>query len=117
MLFKLDENLPSSLVSVFASADHDAISVVAQALQGASDAELAEVCRRENRVLVTLDKGFADIRAYPPAEHSGIIVLRLEHQDVPYIRATIGRVLRLMADHPVENTLWIVEDDRVRFRR
>jgi predicted nuclease of predicted toxin-antitoxin system len=117
VLFKLDENLPSSLVSVFESADHDAVSAVAQDLQGASDTTLAEVCRREGRVLVTLDAGFADIRAYPPAEYSGIVVLRLEHQDVPYIRATIGRVLRMMVDHPLDRILWIVEDDRVRFRR
>ena len=117
MLFKLDENLPGSLVSLFASGHHDAVTVVAQDLQGASDAQVAEACRGEGRVLVTLDKGFGDIRAYPPAEYPGIIVLRLAHLDVPYLRATISRVLRLLTDYPVENTLWIVEEGRVRFRR
>ena len=69
-----------------------------------------------NAALVTLDVGFGDIRAYPPQEHPGIIVLRLRHQDVPYMRATIARVLRLVEKRPVAKTLWIVEHDRVRFR-
>ncbi len=117
MLFKLDENLPASLVAVFSSADHDAISAVEQDLQGAQDTMLADVCRDEGRTLVTVDKGFADIRSYPPAQYPGIIVLRLGRYDVPYVRATICRVIRLLAEYPVEKTLWIVEDERVRFRR
>ena len=117
MQFKLDENLPASLVTVFSDAGHDAVSTVAQNLQGAPDETIASVCRDEQRTLVTLDVGFGDIRAYPPQEYSGIIVLRLKHQDVPYMKATTGRVLRLVKDRPVAKTLWIVEHDRVRFRR
>jgi hypothetical protein len=30
---------------------------------------------------VTLDLDFANIRAYPPGKHAGIVVLRLKHQD------------------------------------
>ena len=116
MQFKLDENLPASLVSVFSAAGHDAVSVIAQDLQGAPDATIAEVCRAEQRALVTLDVGFADIRLYPPRESPGIIVLRLRHQDVPYVKATIARVLRLVRERPVAKALWIVEHDRVRFR-
>ena len=116
MRFKLDENLPASLISAFEESGHEAIAATAQGLQGAADPKIAEVCRQEQRVLVTLDIGFADIRAYPPAEHSGIVVLRLRDQTIPYIRATISRVLRLLTDRPVAKTLWIVEDDKVRFR-
>ncbi len=60
MLFKLDENLPASLVAPFASAGHDAVSAVDQDLQGAQDTTLSDVCRDEARALVTIDKGFAD---------------------------------------------------------
>ena len=117
MLFKLDENLPASLVRVFELAGHDATSVPAQGLQGESDATVAQVCRQEGRALVTLDAGFADIRAYPPEEYAGIIVLRLRDQAVPYVRSVIDRVLLLMSNNPIDRTLWIVEDERVRFRQ
>ena len=116
MLFKLDENLPASLISAFGAAGHDAATVPGQGLQGESDPAVAEACRNEERILVTLDVGFADIRAYPPRDHPGIVVLRLRNHAIPHLSATINRVLKLMAERPVANTLWIVEENRVRFR-
>ena len=116
MQFKLDENLPASLVTLFTAAGHDAVSASAQDLQGAPDKTISAVCQSEGRALVTLDVGFADIRAYPPSDYAGVIVLRLRHQDVRYVSATITRVLNLMQDRRIGRELWIVEDDRVRFR-
>jgi len=83
MKFKLDENLPARLTRMLAGAGHDAISVAAQELGGQPDAKVAEVCRREGRVLLTLDAGFADIRAHPPQEHPGIIELAGPHRSRP----------------------------------
>jgi hypothetical protein len=74
------------------------------------------VSRQEGRALVTLDAGFADIRAYPPREHAGVIVFRLRHQDARQIRDTAIRVLSLIGEHPLARTLWIVDEKRVRFR-
>ena len=45
-------------------------------LDGAPDSYISIVCRREKRALITLDTDFADIRAYPPQDFSGLIVLR-----------------------------------------
>jgi hypothetical protein len=45
-------------------------------LSGAEDATIAVRCRTEGRILITLDLDFANIRAYPPAEYAGIIILR-----------------------------------------
>jgi predicted nuclease of predicted toxin-antitoxin system len=38
-------------------------------LGGADDADVARICRTEARVLFTIDRDFADIRTYPPAEY------------------------------------------------
>ena len=116
MKFKLDENLPASLVDTFEASGHDAVSTTSQGLQGEEDPTIADVCRREGRALVTLDTGFADIRAYPPADHPGIVVLRLRHQAISHISAMVIRVLRLLAERPLEQTLWIVDEEKVRFR-
>jgi predicted nuclease of predicted toxin-antitoxin system len=116
MKFKLDENLPARLTRMLAGAGHDAISVAAQELGGQPDAKVAEVCRREGRVLLTLDAGFADIRAHPPQEHPGIIVFRLRRQDTVHLLSTAQRILPLLSEHPVARTLWVVDDHRVRFR-
>jgi hypothetical protein len=35
-----------------------------------------DLARRERRVLLTLDKGIADVRANPPESHAGIVLFR-----------------------------------------
>jgi len=40
----------------------------------------------------------------------------LRHQAISHISAMITRVLRLLAERPLEQTLWIVDEEKVRFR-
>lgn len=65
MKFKIDENLPVELAEILRRADHDAETVLDQALQGRHDPVIASTCQKEERILVTLDRGFSDVRAYP----------------------------------------------------
>jgi predicted nuclease of predicted toxin-antitoxin system len=78
--FKIDENLSPSVATIFEAAGHGAHSVVQQALGGQTDERIIDVCRREQRALITLDLDFSNILAYPPAEYPGIVVLRLANQ-------------------------------------
>ncbi len=99
------------------SAEHDAVSVLDQNLGGATDPGVAEVCRAEGRIVVTLDIGFADMRQYPPQDYAGLIVLRMKRQDKPSILRAFGRAMRVFSLEPVDGALWIVEEERVRIRR
>jgi predicted nuclease of predicted toxin-antitoxin system len=112
--FKLDENLSPSLSALFGAAGHDAHSIVEQALGGQPDELVIDVCRREHRVLVTLDLDFSNILAYPPAQFAGIVVLRLADQAHPTVEAAIRRMLALVSQEPVAGMLWIVEERRIR---
>jgi predicted nuclease of predicted toxin-antitoxin system len=67
--FKLDENLSLELKEPLIVAGHDVATASDQGLQGARDEELAEVCRRESRCLITADEDFAQILRYPPAQY------------------------------------------------
>ncbi len=116
MRFKLDENLPREAVKLLTEAGHEAITVTEQGLAGAEDEAIHAVCSQEKRVLVTLDAGFADIRRYPPKEHSGIIVLRPRSQDRKRILSAIENVMRTLIAEPVEGHLWVVEETRIRIR-
>jgi predicted nuclease of predicted toxin-antitoxin system len=60
--FKLDENLSPTLAEQFLATGHKVHSVLEQALGGASDPRVIEVCRTEDRALITLDLGFANIQ-------------------------------------------------------
>jgi predicted nuclease of predicted toxin-antitoxin system len=114
--FKVDENMPTEASDLLVAAGHDSLMVPAQALSGHPDPDIAAVCQRENRALLTLDLDFADIRAYPPENYPGIIVLRLFRLDKLRLLAAIQRLIWLLDREALVGKLWIVEDDRVRIR-
>jgi predicted nuclease of predicted toxin-antitoxin system len=83
--FKLDENLPVSSARLLAKSGHDVDTVAAEGLTGAADPDLVAAAATEERVLITLDRGLGDLRAYPPGSHAGIVVLRLTDQSAPAV--------------------------------
>ncbi|MBI1368209.1 MAG: hypothetical protein GC162_06095 [Planctomycetes bacterium] len=67
MKFKLDENIPIELKAQIAADGHDVHTLHDEQLVGVSDADLMKRIVIEQRVLLTLDKGIADIRhIHPP---------------------------------------------------
>ena len=116
MKFKIDENLPIEITNSLIGSGHDAITVVAQQLGGKSDSTVSSVCQKEHRILITIDTDFADIRVYPPKEYPGIIVLRLKQQDKNYVLDVIQQLLPIFEIEPIDQHLWIVEENRLRIR-
>ena len=116
MRFKVDENLPVEVAELLRSWGHEADTVADEHVGGAVDPDLATLCRGERRSLITLDRGFADIRAYPPAEYEGIIVLRPEKQDKRTVLLLCGQLIQALRMQPLVGHLWIVEPSRIRLR-
>jgi predicted nuclease of predicted toxin-antitoxin system len=65
---KLDENVPVEAAAFLRAAGWNCDTVRDEGLVGAEDPTVAAACKTEARVLFTLDRDFADIRAYPPKE-------------------------------------------------
>lgn len=116
MRFKIDENLPVEAGELLQQAGYKAATVPQQRLGSEPDERIASVCQKEALVLVTLDTDFGDIRAYPPSQYSGLIVLRLRTQDKPHVLDILKRLLPLFSSDPLTHRLWIVEEERVRIR-
>jgi predicted nuclease of predicted toxin-antitoxin system len=116
MRFKIDENMPLEIAGLLRNAGHNSTTVTEQNLSATSDAGLAAICREEKRILVTLDNDFADIRTYPPDKFHGIMVMRLGRQDKLHVLEVFGQAIRLLSEEPIEQHLWIVEEDKIRIR-
>ena len=76
MKLKLDENLSRHLKPVLTNMGHDVMTAADENLLSKPDTEVAYAANREDRILLTLDVEFADLRKYPPGTHPGIILFR-----------------------------------------
>lgn len=87
--FKIDEDLPGQTSELFLARGHDVKTVVGQGWQGLADKLIWLRIQTEGRWLVTGDKGFADLRTYPPGSHAGVVLLRpFEESRSAYLRLT-----------------------------
>ncbi len=116
MKIKVDENLPIDVARILADAGHDALTVHDQSMRGSKDLSLISRCKEEDRALITLDIGFADIRNYDHSQYPGIIVFRLQWQDKDHILSVISRLMGLLETDELHGKLWIVDESRVRIR-
>lgn len=85
---KVDEDLPRAALHLLQEYGYDAVSVIDQKMGGWKDPPLWTVVQEEGRFLVTADKGFADIRKYPPGTHAGLLLLRPDEDDSSRCRFT-----------------------------
>ncbi len=116
MKLKIDENLPADCAVLLRNAGFEADTVADERMAGADDTVIASRSQAEERVLVTLDLDFSNVRAYPPARHAGIIVLRPKRQDKRTVLALMERIVLALTNRTPAGELWIVEADRIRFR-
>lgn len=77
MKFLLDANMPRSALRALIARGHDASHVRDVGKGDSTDEDVAAYARLVNAVIVTRDLDFADVRAYPPADYPGILVLRV----------------------------------------
>jgi hypothetical protein len=84
---------------------------------GWKDPDLWRAVQEEKRFLITADKGFADIRAFPPGAHLGILLLR---PDEDGIRPLVDLLQRVLDSHNLEDlqgTLTVVTQRNIRIRK
>src|SRR5438309_394106 len=116
MKFKIDENLPLELADILRDENYDATTATAEGLSGKTDDAVLEVCKREERILITLDLDFSNVAAYPPRNYPGFIVLRPHHQDKQHLINLFRRLVPLLSVEPAPRRLWIVDESRIRIR-
>jgi len=112
--FKLDENLPRDAEVLLRKAGHNVDTVLAERLGGEPDPTVLEAAKAEDRVLITLDLDFSDIRRYPPSDYPGIWVLRPSSQSIGSVAAMLGNALAVFETESAAHQLWIIEPRRVR---
>jgi hypothetical protein len=90
---KVDENLPCEIADLLNEHGYDARTVLDQGWQGMADHELWQGIQAEGRWLITADKGFADLRLYPPVqgldEHLAFAALAIERVELDRVPGAV----------------------------
>ena len=116
MKLKLDENVDMRVLPLLQLAGHDVATVPGQNLSSAPDEEVIEVCRSEQRCLVTCDRGFSNRLKYNPSGYAGIVVIRLpSRQTLTDWRQVIETLIQGLetADNIVTGKLWIIKNGSI----
>ena len=110
MKLKLDENIDTRVMTLLHLAGHDIATVPGQGLMSAPDEEVIEVCRSEERCLVTCDRGFGNRVKYNPSNYSGIVIIRLPSR---YAFADWQQAIEILTqgleEAEVTGKLWIIQ--------
>jgi predicted nuclease of predicted toxin-antitoxin system len=115
--FLVDEDLPRSLASDLAAQGQIAEHVYDIGIGGAKDPAVYAWAQAQRATIITGDKDFSDLRAYPPP-HAGIIVVDVPDTMLPDARKQLILChLAALAGQSFGNTLVIIESSRVRIRR
>src|SRR5262249_14305712 len=118
MRFLIDADLPRDTSTLLTSYGHVAVDVRDVGLRHADDSQIAAYAKTNNLCIVTADWGFADIRAFPPQDYMGIVVIGLAAHATG---AQLLEVLRVLLERPelvalLPGRLAIVEKAQVRLR-
>jgi len=113
---KLDENISAQARDLLVEFGYDADTIADEDMAGAPDPQLFKTCQVEQRLLIAFDVGFGDVRAYPPSDHAGIVLLRLRDQQPQATLDVLRRFLLSQDLMQLDHSLCVVTEDRVRIR-
>jgi predicted nuclease of predicted toxin-antitoxin system len=114
MRFLVDECTGPGIARWLRGRGHDVFSVYDQ-LRGASDEEVIERARREERILITNDKDFGEKVYREGHAHRGVVLLRLVNEGLRHKQAALERLLDTHGDQ-LESRFVVVQEAVVRFR-
>jgi predicted nuclease of predicted toxin-antitoxin system len=117
MHIKVDEDLPAQTVRLLGARGYDASSVVEQGMGGWKDSDLWQVVRDHRLFLITGDKGFGDIRSYPPGTHAGVLLLRPDEDGIRPLIELLEGVLVSYELETLAGLLAVATPRGIRIRR
>ena len=114
---KLDEDLSPTAAQPVVEAGYTVATVVGQGWGGLKDDVLWPRIVAEGVMFITADKGFGDIRSYPPGTHPGVVVLRADRESVVEYRNLLARLVQKHSLETLRGALTVATPRGIRIRR
>ena len=118
MRFLVDEDLPRSLATALRSAGHEVFDVRDIGLRGRPDHEVFQAAQERGAVLVSGDRGFANILSHPPGSHAGILIAHFPNEmPTTVLNEQVLSAVKSLEEGEITGNLVMVEPGRLRIRR
>lgn len=112
--FLTDENISPSLVHALRSEGYSVKDIKEEKLFGIDDKEVIQLAFKENRVVITHDKDFANLLNYSSIKHKGVILLRFTNQSPKKVISSFIPILLNLKENKIKNSLTIIGDDYIK---
>jgi predicted nuclease of predicted toxin-antitoxin system len=116
MKFKIDENLPAEIAIDLRATGHDADTVSDQGLVGSPDSVILAKVQSEGRAILTMDKGIANVRVYPPDRYAGIVLFRPRYTGRDATLAFVRQHLPALLQSNLSGHLVVISETGIRIR-
>ncbi len=116
MKFLADECVYKVTVDLLRSQGHDTETAQGAGLAGKPDDEILAYAVRHERVLITIDMDFSNIKHYPPKTHKGIIVAKMRPRNAQEVHRVLERLLDIVEEKTLNQSLVIVDQNKYRIR-
>jgi len=117
MKFLIDMPLSPELANWLNQQGHDAVHASKAGLDRASDTEILERARYEQRVVITADLDYAQLLALAQLEGPGLILFRGGNYSGQESLDRLKRALETIPNQELPNSIVVIEKERIRRRR
>jgi predicted nuclease of predicted toxin-antitoxin system len=113
----LDMPVSPMLLDVLHAYGHEGVHAHRIGQDRATDSELLEIARRENRIVITADLGFPRLLVLSSAQGPGIILFRGGNYSDSEMCALLERVLKQVPPETLSSSICVVDKKRIRITR
>lgn len=117
MKLLLDQNIRLETLEFLRDMKIDAISTREIKLERADDDEIVNVAKKLDRVILTFNFHFSDIRYFRPGTNPGIILLRIEPQTVEAVHPILRHLFSTLKSSELKHALTVVTNTKIRVRK
>jgi predicted nuclease of predicted toxin-antitoxin system len=117
MKILLDMPVSPLLLDVLHVYGHEGVHAYQIGQDRASDSELLEIARRENRIIITADLDFPRLLVLSSAKGPGIILFRGGSYSDSEMCALLERVLKQVPPEDLSSSICVVDKKRIRITR
>ena len=115
--FLLDQNLSPQTTLFLRNLGYDITDTRELNLYGATDAEILQQAKSQNRIVITFNSDFADVSDIPLGTHPGVIRLKIIPQTLGILHPLLEKRLIALEEENIGGCLVIIDNWRIRIRR